>query len=236
MEKTKTTKFYISLIGAALGVALTFVFVLVEKFKNRPSPSSNLDLIINVADASKRSPLGGVTLNISSGDLTFEGITDDSGILKTTLPPSFQGQTISVRYSKQGYKSFDQIVFVPSTSPDLKPLQPFQVFMEPFNASPDRYTQTFHSGPVPSGRGREFSQWYAVAADPPKSGYEIDLEKSYYSLSGDRQCNSWSECSWAARTPGSLEFQFRLQGHSEWPSPGQALTDGILHVEYKLKK
>jgi len=239
MEKTqKTFKFYGPLIGAALGVVLTFGFAIWDRYQKSFSANTRIELFVVVVDASRGAPLEGAVVQVFAKEITFVGVTDSTGLLRIILrlPPSFEGHDIQIlllRCLKDGYQGVDLRVPVESVRSQRAPIQ---VLMEPLRATQDRYSHTFHSGPVPSGSGNNFSQWYRVVADRPKPGYEIDLKKSFYSLSGDRQCNAWSECSWVIRTPETLVFQFRLQGHNEWPAPGQALSDGTLYVEYKQKQ
>lgn len=90
-------------------------------------------------------------------------------------------------------------------------------------------TKTFTSGPVLSGSGSSFSQEYTVASDPAPAGYKI--ANFAYSLNGDRACNAWSTCR-AAIENDRVVFRFTLQGHNEWPPPGQATSIGNLSVTY----
>ena len=71
------------------------------------------------------------------------------------------------------------------------------------------YTR-FYSREVAAGRGSEFSPMIELAAEPPQSGYEIDLTSGVtrFSLSGDRSCGSWSECSWKEHDPQRSCFNF----------------------------
>jgi hypothetical protein len=95
------------------------------------------------------------------------------------------------------------------------------------NAAP--FTKTFSSGEVLSGVGKSFSQEYRVVSDPPPPGYTI---ASYLpSLSGDRACNAWSTCSVSLEGERAV-FRFTLQGHDEWPFPGQGKSVGNLVVTY----
>lgn len=89
--------------------------------------------------------------------------------------------------------------------------------------------RTFRSGDVLSGSGANFSPDYEVVSDPAPPGYKIG--PFVYSLTGDRGCNAWSRCLVATRD-GRVAFRFSLQGHNEWPPPGQAKSEGILTVTY----
>lgn len=92
------------------------------------------------------------------------------------------------------------------------------------------FVKVFSSGPKVSGNGKDFSDWYTVEAEPPPPGYKI--VKVDYSLTGDRKCNAWSVCRLSENTQTKATLQFKLQGHDEWPSPGQATSEGHLIVTY----
>jgi hypothetical protein len=89
--------------------------------------------------------------------------------------------------------------------------------------------KTFRSGEVISGSRKAFSPEYQVVSDEPPDGYKIG--NFIFSLSGDRACNAWSTCK-AAMEGNRVVFRFQLQGHDEWPHPGQAKSEGFLTVTY----
>lgn len=89
--------------------------------------------------------------------------------------------------------------------------------------------KTYTSGPVISGSGANFSHEYQVVSDPAPAGYKIG--GFTYSLTGDRGCNAWSTCK-AAIEGDRVVFRFTLQGHNEWPPPGQATSQGFLNVKF----
>ena len=130
---------------------------------------------------------------------------------------------------KDAYQTDTRYVSIPSASDAL-------VFVLRQTEYPPlihgRIVKTFSSPAVPSGSGANFSGWYEVSAEPPPDGYIIDVARSYFFMQGDRECNAWSECVWVDNTDQKLSFRFRLQGHSERPYHGQALSQGFLHVEY----
>ena len=94
-------------------------------------------------------------------------------------------------------------------------------------------TRVFSSGPKISGSGRNHSGEYVVYSDPSPPGYKI--ANYTFSLSGDRACNAWSTCKVAVEG-GRVAFRFSLQGHDEWPPPGQATSEGSLIVTYSPEK
>jgi hypothetical protein len=87
----------------------------------------------------------------------------------------------------------------------------------------------FSSGPKLSGSGAAFSREYELRSDQPPPGYRIG--KIDYSLSGDRSCGNWSTCR-VTEEAGVAVFRFSMQGHNEWPPPGQAMSEGHLIVTY----
>lgn len=89
--------------------------------------------------------------------------------------------------------------------------------------------RTFSSGEVLSGVMKGLSPEYKVGSDPAPSGYKIANYSA--SLTGDRACNAWSTCHVAVEGD-RVVFRFALQGHDEWPFPGQAKSEGHLIVTY----
>ncbi len=90
--------------------------------------------------------------------------------------------------------------------------------------------KTFSSGLKLSGRAKSFSPEYEVRSEPAPAGYKIGSVA--YALSGDRACGMWATCR-ASEEGGVAVFRFALQGHDEWPPPGQALSEGHLVVTYE---
>ena len=89
--------------------------------------------------------------------------------------------------------------------------------------------KSFDSGPKISGSGASFSGVYTLYSDSPPAGYKIGTYT--YSLTGDRACNRWSTCTLAVEG-NRVVLRFTLQGHDEWPAPGQASSEGHLIVTY----
>ncbi len=95
------------------------------------------------------------------------------------------------------------------------------------------------SGPKPSGNGQDTSVNYPLCVDAPAEGdYQVDLESRRYSLTGDRECNHYSQCAPAPGT-GSKQacFVFNMQGHSECKSGGCDATrnsEGHIDASFRL--
>ncbi len=94
------------------------------------------------------------------------------------------------------------------------------------------YVTTFRSGKVLSGAGSAYSNEYTVISDPARSGFKI--ANFVYTLQGDRSCNAWSTCK-SSIEGDRVVFRFTLQGHNEWPPPGQGESEGFLVVTYAPK-
>lgn len=219
-----TVVFLVTLIGGALSY---FAYRPTDKIKEEPK------LSIVVTDTSGTTPIQDANVTLSgftSEPRTYR--TDAAGTVALHISSDFHPQQGRLFVEKEGYLSSNQQVFFSSANSS------YFVALHPKETPTlqDRIIKTFSSPPVPSGTGANFSGWYEVTAEPPSTGYVIDIQHSYFFLRGDRQCNAWSECVWKEQTPQKLSFQFRLQGHNEWPPPGQAFSQGFLHVEYMLGK
>jgi hypothetical protein len=100
-------------------------------------------------------------------------------------------------------------------------------------AEPPTKIAVASSGPKLSGRGKGWSERYQVRIGAAPAGYSV--EKTEFSLSGDRTCEAWAECKELAKDETQVTWQFRLQGHDVWDAPGQASSEGHLRVFYRLK-
>ena len=89
------------------------------------------------------------------------------------------------------------------------------------------------SQPQLSGKGKEWSGWYAVQAGAAPAGYVV--EKTEFWLTGDRSCGAWAECREARKDDSQVVWEFRLQGHDEWGAPPQTYSEGHLRVTYRPK-
>jgi hypothetical protein len=179
------------------------------------------EFYIRILDADKNGPLAGASIR---GCGSTNVMTDAFGVGKLKLgqknyPCDLEVVTTgygAARLRLQAQRSDPNMTVV------LSPLSP-----------PEPYVEIVRSGPRPSGLGAEYSPWYELRSPPPKEGFIIDMERTHYSLSGDRRCNEWSECQLRQESPESVLFLFRMQGHSEWFPPHQAASEGVLRVQYK---
>jgi hypothetical protein len=144
------------------------------------------------------------------------------------VPSSQLGQVGQVRAEAPGYTSVDTYAL-------LGKGQSIALVRERADSTASQlpYTVVFRSGALPSGSGSNYSQWYELAAVPPKPGFVIDSKQSSFELVGDRKCNAWSECALGESTDISLIWHFRMQGHNESNSnSGVTYSEGILKVTY----
>ena len=94
-------------------------------------------------------------------------------------------------------------------------------------------TRVYASGPRLSGSGGAFSDEHILCANDLPSNARIASVD--FALSGDRRCNAWATCREQSRTQNSVCYAFAMQGHNEWPAPGQAQSEGLLTVKYLLQ-
>ena len=215
-----------SLIGLFAALLAAWLSVQVHWFKWSSEPTANIDdgrsaLYVKTLDADKNGPLAGASIR---GCGSTNVVTDGFGVAKLKLKETAYPCDVDV--VSDGYRTIQLHLQAPRSDPNMT------VILSPIS-HPDPYVEIVRSGPRPSGLGGEFSPWYELRSPPPKVGYVIDMEKTQYSLSGDRRCNEWSECQLRQESPESVVFLFRMQGHSEWFPPRQAISEGVLRVQYK---
>jgi hypothetical protein len=222
-------------VASLIGVATT-VFGLVHQSGLAIAPlqrqQTRARLVIRVVNGLTHDSVRNAILQASGpSGAKWEAVTDSAGNAEVTFWPNSSEPTV-VSVVADGFQPSENVISVAmgTTAVYTIALRPIEK-QPPAEALP--YSRVFSSGPVLSGSGGNFSGWYEVEADPPQSGFVIDLENSSYSISGDRQCGAWAECTWGVRNSQQLSFRFRLQGHSEWPAPGQSWSEGFLKVAYK---
>jgi uncharacterized membrane protein YjfL (UPF0719 family) len=122
--------------------------------------------------------------------------------LKLTTPSTSGKQTSILRLGKSGGKSADGLTL--------------RVF---YTALPSPVPIHADSGPKSSGNGQDSSSNYTLCADAPAQG-DYEVVSSHYWLTGDRECNHYSQCAPAPGTSGKQScFVFNMQGHSECTKP-----------------
>jgi len=92
---------------------------------------------------------------------------------------------------------------------------------------PQQILKIYSSPPQVSGSGSNFSSQYVLCSEP-LAGYHIN--SAAFALSGDRSCGAYSTCKELRRTNTEVCWAYTMQGHSELPPPGQAISQGTLQV------
>lgn len=218
---------------AIAGVITGVVGVIAAYIQIRPAPKQLRSLVckIVVTDPGHKI-ISNADVNLRLPRQSKDQRTDSTGETVFTLESVDLPTEGLVVVQAARYRGFSKNITI--TRPDLvqevilDPLPP-----EPATSPLEPYKVVFRSGQVLSGAGSNFSSWYQVAAEPPKPGYVIDPAMTNFRLEGDRSCGAWSECEATVNTDQAVVFRFRLQGHNEWGSGGQALSEGFLTVYYK---
>lgn len=165
--------------------------------------------------------------------------TGDFGVVRFEIPRKHRKEQVTPQLQLQGYSP------IQGKSPDKMTLDRSEmnvIFLLKKNASPvsspTLERKTYSSGSRPSGPGASFSEWYELCSDPEPDGWTV--EDSSFVLTGDRQCNAWSECKQTLKDPRKTCWQFRMQGHSEQTgglfnqgNTGIQFSTGILSVLWK---
>jgi hypothetical protein len=152
----------------------------------------------------------------SSGD------SEQTITLKLMTPSTNGRQTSILRVGKSGIKNGEGLTLRVS----------YVVLTSPVSAHAD-------SGPKPSGNGQDTSMNYPLCAYAPAQG-EYEVVTSHYWLTGDRVCNSWSQCAPSPESSGKQAcFVFNMQGHSECTRPfsncaATRNSEGHIDATFKL--
>jgi hypothetical protein len=174
-----------------------------------------------------------ITLRIASSDPPVDASWE---IGNRTVPVSEAGGGTLVVTINSPITSTKRVSIVTLESADSTQSAPLTLRVS-FEGLQETVSSRNDSGPKPSGNGQDSSQNYQLCADPPAVGdYRIDSVG--YSLTGDRQCNSWSSCQ---RMGGNACFVFNMQGHSECTRAfsGCAATrdsEGHIQATFKLQR
>jgi hypothetical protein len=221
-----------ALFFGAIGLSVAVAFGVMHStgFLHAP-PQSDTAVVLSIKDAAGK-PIANATVKFDSADSLFH--TDNLGTARiiampsshlkgTVHAPGYQDVTIDLAVPVEN--RLVNLVLTQEQAPTHTHDPDHSTLLEP-------YVEEVRSGLRPSGIGRNFSGWYELQSPPPKPGFEIDKLGIQYSLSGDRQCNSWSECQLVQISPNQVKLLFKLQGHDEWPSPQPAFSEAVLRVRY----
>ena len=102
--------------------------------------------------------------------------------------------------------------------------------------------KVYQSAPKPSGPSKQFGPWNELCSTDDGLAPNFIIKAQHFELTGDRQCNAWSECRQTVNSPRRVCYEFRMQGHEEWTGPfhgfipsgnsGVALSQGILSLTW----
>jgi hypothetical protein len=90
-------------------------------------------------------------------------------------------------------------------------------------------TKIKRSPPEPSGRGREYSEWYLLKSDPAPSGYTVS--DSQLKLEGPSSCGTSAQCLEGERTQSTSTWLFRIQGQG--PDSATGTNIAVLTTKYR---
>ena len=196
-------------------------------------PDEQIRYVVSVLDDLEPIGISGVSISITGSGVALNEITDMVGKRIFALPTSSAGQEIVVRASKPVYHAVELQNTVPpkegNTTMRLVKLSPPPPVPVPSNPARVSEQLSFSSGPKLSGAGKNFSGWYELCSGVLPTGATI--ESVSFVLAGDRSCGAWAECREKERTSTRACYEFRLQGHEEWPAPGQANSEGTLKLQ-----
>jgi hypothetical protein len=225
-------KLLIAFLGAVCAAVGTFVWD--QYIKPKP-----VYVTIQVFDDSQpqQKPLKNVAVWLGLSDVESKP-TGDFGLVRFEIPRKHRHDVVTPRYILDGYspirgQTTDRIALDSGDTINTVVLQRTVAIA----VAPQFEQRVYSSGARASGPGAAFSNWYDLCNDPPPEGWMI--EQASFVLTGDRQCNAWSECRQTVNEPRRVCWQFRMQGHSEQTSflnPGNTgiqFSTGILTIRWR---
>ena len=151
--------------------------------------------------------------------------TDSNGNYLVVLRRSGNDNYAKLTVSAAGYHSYSRVIKL-GEHPTAQ-----VVLLGPESRGASNSVRTATLGPVPSGYGSGWSEWYSLCADAPQ-GFVIARVVDF-SLEGDRRCGMWAECEPGQQSDQTTCWRFRLQGHNERPFPESlGLSTGKLTVKF----
>jgi len=217
-------------VGAVLAGVGSYIWT--EYVKPKP-------IYVNVQvfdDSEPPKPLKSVAVWLELNDVDSKQ-TGDFGLVRFEVARKHRKEQVTPKiqiagYSKISAKSEDIIVL------DRGEKNVTYILRRDVPPSPELEKKAYSSGSKPSGPGAGFSEWYELCNDPQPAGWTVS--ESSFTLTGDRQCNAWSECKQTTNEPTKVCWEFRMQGHSEqaggWFNQGNTgiqFSTGILNVLWR---
>jgi hypothetical protein len=177
---------------------------------------STVSIIGAVEDAKsdKPIPFARIQLETSNSEVVEPVYADNNGNFVIRAKSTGQGDPAILRVTAPGLEQTLHLDLVKSGR-DHKPLL---IQLAPQNSQtvpnsdqePRHLTRTL--GPVPSGYGANWSDWYRLCVEADE-GYM--MQRVSFALEGDRTCNGWAECQPAEQSATHACWRFRMQGHIE---------------------
>jgi hypothetical protein len=200
----------------------------------RNQEAQRIRYTVQVFDATTSSGIASASVSLSAASTAKVGETDGLGRVTFTLDQADAGNSANIVARKEGFRdsTFHGVVPADSGVVSLR-LEPAEAPKpQPVQADPARVKETLviRSGPRLSGARKAFSEWYELCSGELPRNSTIDTAD--FSLSGDRSCGAWADCREKTdkRTASQVCWEFRLQGHDEWPASGQAMSEGVLRI------
>lgn len=224
----------VTLFASTIVAVLGLVASLSTLYYGKLSEAQRIRYTVQVFDATTSIGLGAAVVSLSVGNSAFSVQTDELGRAIFILEKNAAGQRATITARKPGFREINVVSVVPTDTGfaniRVDPLAP--PAPEPVKTNPSRVKETkiFRSGQMLSGSRKDFSQWYELCSGELPRGSLIEADN--FSLSGDRSCGAWADCRERRdkRTDTRVCWEFRMQGHDEWPASGQALSEGVLSI------
>jgi len=222
-----------NIVIAAIGALATIIAALIAHGLGAREARDKSVVVSNVFDASTSAGIPNAVVEITGEKVLQRKLTDTTGRATFEISGVKDSQLVTIQASHQGYapQTFEtrlQIGFQPYQF-RLRPDKP-TVSSAPPTPKFVSKSRVFSSGPRISGASANFSPWYRLCSEALQSPAKI--VSSRFSLSGDRSCGGWANCRAVIETELQVCWEFQMQGHNEWPYPGQAFSEGILTIEY----
>lgn len=227
-----TAAVVVAVIGAISAVVTGFITHERGKTSGVEEARRQVVLQVNVFSAGNSSGIGGAAVRLTGDGVSESRQTDSTGRVTFELPAATDGRLVRVEAQATGFESkTEEARLQTGYRPHdirLKPVQPVAAAPSPAPTLVARQ-RVFSSQPRLSGAGANFSDWYTLCSELPATARITNVA---FSLSGDRRCGAWANCRESTRSQSQVCYQFQMQGHNEWPAPGQASSEGILTVDY----
>jgi len=242
---SRNTQILLAVIGtiSAVGVAAIGIVPALLRKDAPPDDRSPLLVTITVFDPANVGVEGARTI-LTMGSSVQESATDSFGRHTFEIQRELKGRVATISVSQAGFlpRKIEVAVSHPEESREihlarqevhLATAAPTPSTTPPPNSHPtvQPVTDTFRSGPKPSGIGKDFSDWYDFCSPVFSPGTHV-LAVSYR-LEGDRQCGAWSDCGISQQTDTQVCMRFRLQGHDEVFPPRPFFSEAFLKVTYQ---